>query len=64
MFRFYNDFGVKDNTIRGALSFEEAEVLLKPWLVMTTQLLQTCHVQKLWFQTQQSHLQYNKYPLL
>ena len=29
MFHFYHDFGVKDNTIRGDFSFEEAEVLLK-----------------------------------
>ena len=29
MFRFYNDFGVKDITIWEDLSFEEAEVLLK-----------------------------------
>ena len=29
MFRFYNDFGVKDNTMWGDLSFQEAEVLLK-----------------------------------
>ena len=29
MFRFYHDFGVKDTTTWGDLSFEEAKVILK-----------------------------------